>query len=86
MTVLVRDRAAEATWGSGPTNPVVRRVTVSARCPRCGGPRGEARGLNQHDDGAWYSVDVWTNQCGHEDLYRDVVREAAQRARGGEGR
>lgn len=77
MIVRVRDRAAEAPWGVGPTSPVVRAVTISAQCPRCGGPRGEARNVNQVDDGVRYSVDVWHNDCGHVDMYADVVREAS---------
>lgn len=76
MTVRVRDRAAEAPWGSGLTNPAVRTVTISATCPRCGGPRGEARNLNQYDDGVHYSTEVWDNPCGHVDLYVNVLREA----------
>lgn len=78
MTVRVRDRAAESAWGSGPLNPVVRQVTIPATCPRCGGPRGAARNLNQCDDGAYYSVDVWDNPCGHVDMYAAVVKEAAE--------
>jgi hypothetical protein len=78
MTVTIRDRAAEARWGSGPTNPAIRKVVISATCPRCGARRGEPRGLNQHDDGAWYWVQVWDNPCGHVDMYAAVAREAAE--------
>jgi len=78
MTVRVRNQAAETPWGSGPTSPVVTTVTIPAVCPRCGGPRGEARTLRQHEDGTTYFVDVWDNPCGHVDLYEDVVREAAR--------
>jgi len=78
MTVRVRDRSAEAPWGFGLTNPVVRVVTISAFCTVCGGRRGEPGNLNQCDDGAHYSVDVWTNPCGHTDEYSDVVAEAAE--------
>jgi hypothetical protein len=76
MTVTIRDRSAERPWGSGPTNPVTRTVTISALCPRCGGRRGEPTGLNQCDDGAFYWVQVWSNPCGHVDMYADVVVEA----------
>lgn len=79
MTVRVRDRSAERPWGSGPTNPIVRTVTISANCPTCGERRGEPRNLNQHDDGVHYSVDVWDNPCGHVDMYAAVVVEAASR-------
>lgn len=80
MTVTIRDRGAEAPWGVGPTSPAIRAVTISHTCPTCGGPRGEAKPLNQHDDGASYTVDVWSNPCGHVDMYSAVVREAAGRA------
>ncbi|MEV0149059.1 MULTISPECIES: hypothetical protein [unclassified Nonomuraea] len=78
MTVRVRDRSAESPWGSGPTNPVVRTVTIPATCPQCGGTRGVPTNLNQCEDGAHYSVDVWTNPCGHADYYAAVVKEAAE--------
>jgi hypothetical protein len=78
MTVTIRDRSAEAPWGSGPTRPVTRRVTISAHCPVCEGRRGEPRGLNQCDDGERYWVQVWDNPCGHVDRYENVVRERAE--------
>jgi hypothetical protein len=76
MTVTVRDRASEAPWGVGLTNPVTRKITISAFCPVCGGRRGEPQGLNQCDDGAFYWVQVWKNPCGHLDMYEDVLNEA----------
>lgn len=86
MTVRVRDRSAEAPWGVGPTSPVVRRVTISAACRACGGRRGVPSNLNQCDDGVYYSVDVWTNVCGHVDAYAAVVKEAREFAQAGEQR
>ena len=77
ITVRIRDRASEPTWGSGPTSPVVRTVEISVNCPLCGGPRGERRSLRQYDDGITYYVDVWDNPCGHVDLYGAVAKEAA---------
>lgn len=77
MTVTVRDRAAEAPWGCGPTSPVTRTVTISAFCP-CGGRRGEPRGLNSCDDGAYFWVQVWDNPCGHVDFYEQVLAEARE--------
>jgi hypothetical protein len=77
MTVRVRDRASETPWGSGRTNPIVVTVTIPTICPKCGGPRGEAKPLQQHDDGVSYTTDVWQNPCEHLDRYEDVVREAA---------
>lgn len=76
MTVRVRDRSAEAPWGSGPTNPIVRTVTIAANCPVCGKRRGTPSNLNQYEDGVHYSVDIWTNPCGHADPYVAVVEEA----------
>lgn len=81
MTVTVRDRASEAPWGYGWTDPVTRTVTISAFC-RCGQRRGEPRGLNSCDDGAFYWVQVWTNPCGHVDRYEKVLAEARHRAAG----
>lgn len=78
MTVRVRDRSAESPWGSGPINPVIRSVTIQAACPQCGGPRGVPTNLNQVDDGAYYSVDIWSNPCGHVDAYEAVVKEARE--------
>lgn len=80
MTVTVRDRSAEAPWGVGLINPVTRTITISAYCPVCGERRGEPQGLNQCDDGAYYWVQVWTNPCGHTDMYADAVVEAARLA------
>lgn len=77
MTVTVRDRSAEAPWGVGLTNPVTRKVVISAFCPVDGERRGEPRGLNQCDDGAHYWVQVWANPCGHTDMYDAVIKEAA---------
>lgn len=81
VTVTVRDRSAESPWGSGPVNPVIRKVTISAFCPQpgCSSRRGEPRGLNQHDDGNWYWTQVWENPCGHIDMYSAVVAEASAR-------
>ena len=79
MTVRVRVRAAESEWGHGFTNPCVRTVTISAYCPTCGGRRGTPANLNQCDDGAFFSTDIWTNACGHIDSYPAVVAEAAAR-------
>lgn len=84
MTVRVRDRSAEAPWGVGLTSPIIRTVTISAACRVCGGKRGEPNNLNQYDDGVHYSVDVWTNDCGHIDSYGAAVKEAREFAQVGE--
>lgn len=85
MTVTVRDRASESPWGVGFTNPVTRKVTISAFCPTCGARRGQPRGLNSCDDGAYYWVQTWDNPCGHVDHYTDVIAEARERASGNAG-
>lgn len=84
MTVTVRYRSAEAPWGHGPTRPVTRKVTISSRCPVCGGRRGEPCGQNSSEDGAHYWVQTWQNPCGHTDLYAAVVAEANVLAAGTE--
>lgn len=82
MTVTIRDRSKEGPWGSGPTRPATRTITISTRCRVCGGRRGEPYGMNVCDDGAYYWVQGWDNPCGHIDLYRDVVQEAEALNRG----
>jgi hypothetical protein len=80
MTVTVRDRASEHPWGSGFTTPITKTVTISAFCRICGSRRGQPRGLNSCDDGAFYWIQVWENPCGHLDRYVDVLKEASERA------
>src|SRR4051794_17823507 len=80
ITVTVRDRSREASWGVGLNRPVIRTIQISAFCPSCGARRGERRGLNTYDDGERYWVETWTCSagCGHVDLYERVVVEAAR--------
>ncbi|MGW1744496.1 hypothetical protein ACWCRD_02540 [Streptomyces sp. NPDC002092] len=75
MTVRVCDRGT----GREYVGVRIRTVTVSDRCPQCGGPRGvdTIRNHNFHEDGEWLSVDVWQNPCGHIDLYSEVLAEAS---------
>lgn len=81
LTVTVHDTLTEAAyWGRGYASPLTREVTISAYCPQCGGKRGEPRWHRQCDDGEWYSVQVWTNPCGHVDMYDAVLVEAKTRA------
>ncbi len=75
MQVTIRDRSAEPAWGYGPTRVALRTITIPDRCPKCGGPRGEPRNLNQCDDGEFYSVQTWTNPCGHVDRYADLIAD-----------
>ncbi len=52
-------------------------VTISDRCPVCGGKRGEPQSYSFCEDGEWYSIDQWQNPCGHVDKYVNVLKEAA---------
>lgn len=80
MKVRVRDSAAEAhSWSDERFRPVIRTITISAVCPVCGGPRGEAREHTWTTNNVPYIVDVWGNPCGHVDYYENVVKEAAAR-------
>ena len=79
MCVTIRDSSAESGWGDGLFRPVTRLVTILACCPRCGGPRGVPRGFNNAEDGAYWWTNVWTNPCGHVDMYEAVVKEARER-------
>lgn len=76
MKVIVRDRAAEH---GRFTQPITRTCEISARCPKCGGRRGEPFNIPSHDDGAWYTVQGWHNPCGHKDRYAEVIAEAKAR-------
>ncbi|PWI16070.1 hypothetical protein DI272_19265 [Streptomyces sp. Act143] len=77
MTVRVPD------YGTQPGYEGVRlvEVTISARCPRCGGPRGAVRKDHFVRDGARMVRDAWHNGCGHQDDYQAVLAEAARRAK-----
>jgi hypothetical protein len=88
ITVKVRDYSAEAPWGVGLTNPVVRSIVISAYCVVCGTPRGMPREIHQCEDGVHYWPHVWDNPCGHVDMYADVVKEAKEfaAAQAGEAR
>ncbi|MFK0063434.1 hypothetical protein ACIQTN_29915 [Streptomyces werraensis] len=79
MTVRVRHDGD----GPGYEGVGVLTVTIAARCPRCGGPRGvdTVRPFRFVHDGDHLVVHRWTNPCGHEDLYPAVVAEARQEMR-----
>lgn len=78
MRVTVRDRAAEAAaWGKpGLFTPILRTVTISDRCPRCGEQRGNPVLRPFYEDGVHFGVDCWTNLCGHIDAYADILAES----------
>ncbi|MEZ7004975.1 hypothetical protein [Streptomyces sp. AD55] len=74
MTVNVR------TQGDGPRLGCAALVTVTvrARCPKCGGPRGVDTVKPEHFriGDLVYAADAWTNPCGHVDLHADLIVEA----------
>ncbi|MFD5571958.1 hypothetical protein [Streptomyces cadmiisoli] len=66
--------------GPGYSGVGVITVTISTRCPRCGGPRGvdTVEPYRFLHDGDYLVVHRWTNPCGHEDVYQALVAEARQ--------
>lgn len=74
MTYLVVDR--EAMKDATHYRVITTKATVACECPKCGGPRGEPESRNFYDDGDTYTANVWTNPCGHIDMYDDVLKEA----------
>lgn len=79
MKVTVVDREAmNRAWGSpGLYTVITKYVEISDDCPVCGEPRGKPVMIPYCEDGHHYSVDQWNNPCGHVDLYKDVLQEAA---------
>lgn len=71
----MRYRVADRGSGREYVGVRIVTVTIAPECPRCGGPRGEATPFRFCDDGEWFVVDRWTNNCGHEDKYTDVLAE-----------
>ena len=53
-----------------------KTITISAFCPQCGERRGIPTWINQAEDGEWFQLNVWTNECGHLDTYHSVLLEA----------
>jgi hypothetical protein len=56
----------------------VLTVSVSTRCPRCGGPRGirTVRPYTFRHGDVSLQAERWTNPCGHKDEAEDVVWES----------
>ncbi|MEU6929035.1 hypothetical protein AB0A05_07705 [Streptomyces sp. NPDC046374] len=71
MSYRVCDRGSTR----GYTGVGIVTVDVAAECPTCGGPRGKAVAYRFCEDGEWYTVDRWTNLCGHLDHYDAVLKE-----------
>ncbi|HGS4936979.1 TPA: hypothetical protein ACMDTC_004283 [Vibrio parahaemolyticus] len=51
-------------------------VEIGDRCPKCGSLRGKPKWLRQCEDGEYFDVQVWDNDCGHVDAYKEVFNEA----------
>ncbi|MEU8834835.1 hypothetical protein [Streptomyces sp900116325] len=66
--------------GPGYSGSGVITVTVSTRCPQCGGPRGFDTVIPHrfHHDGDFFVVDRWANRCGHVDMYDAVLAESRE--------
>ncbi|PTM58351.1 hypothetical protein [Desmospora activa] len=47
-------------------------VEVEWKCPTCGEPMGEPKLRRFCEDGEWYDVHVWDNECGHIAKYRHL--------------
>ena len=50
-------------------------IDIGDNCPQCGCPRGKPRIHTQCEDGEYFHVHVWTNECGHVDFYQSVYEE-----------
>ena len=51
------------------------RVTIGATCRTCGQPRGPLTGGRVIEDGEYSFVNKWTNECGHQDSFKDAYLE-----------
>ncbi|MFG5382843.1 hypothetical protein ACEWPN_16925 [Yoonia sp. R2-816] len=79
MDVSVLDRALQhRLWGKTyrSINQIIKRVTISDFCPKCGEKRGKPALRQFCEDGEWYDLSCWQNPCGHIDKYQDVIAEA----------
>lgn len=50
----------------------VKTIKVEWACPVCGKVMGEPVKRRFCEDGWWYEVDCWENDCGHVARYRDL--------------
>lgn len=51
-------------------------VEIAETCPRCGVAQDAPRLERQYEDGEFFSVSRWENECGDLDLYPDVLAKA----------
>lgn len=54
------------------------QVTISDKCPVCGGDRGKKFSGVSFDGSHRLDVDQWNNPCGHVDKYSAVRKEAGE--------
>ena len=71
LSVRVSDGSAAAVGHAR-----IRTVAIDAICQRCGALREVPYSHNFHDDGDWFTCDVWINPCGHRDTYAAAIAEA----------
>lgn len=64
VTVPKRDKEG---WLHG-----TKDVLVEWSCPQCGAEMGEPRPQTFCEDGEFFSVHVWENDCGHIARYRNL--------------
>lgn len=76
MTVIIMFRN-HYTGGDGWTYYPMR-VNISDNCPVCGGKRGQPKPHHFCEDGEWFTVDKWENDCGHIDKYKDCYFESKE--------
>ncbi|AIV35549.1 hypothetical protein [Streptomyces sp. CCM_MD2014] len=67
-----------AMTGAAPGEVGVLTVSVRPFCQVCGGPRGwDVVGpVEMHVRNVLVTVDRWSNPCGHDDVYADVLEES----------
>lgn len=67
-----------AATGTSPGEVGVLTVSVRPVCQTCGGPRGwnTVHPVEMHIRNAPVVVDRWSNPCGHDDVYADVLEES----------
>ena len=54
----------------------VRQYEIADTCTKCGAKRGVKRWVGlSYDVSRRLSVDCWTNECGHTDIYSDIRLE-----------
>lgn len=76
MIVTVIDREAmNKELGFGFFTILTKTVTISNKCPICGGDRGKPYPYHHYEDGDSAIVSRWDNPCGHIDKYTDVIKE-----------